>query len=151
MSSNVIFRYDWPIKPQNLCPWLLKSSQSNFNLRLPDCYLVRSYLIITVLILAHRCLKGLLFKFCIPKVKTPQLKSCSYQCHNKPMPPYLESVQDFFCELVITLCSYFCVKEVFFHYNMASSDLPKLSPEYVAWTAKSDNFEVANSAELANS
>ena len=48
MGSNVIFRYDWPIKPQNLCPWLVKSSQSNFNLRLPDCYWVRSYLITTV-------------------------------------------------------------------------------------------------------
>ena len=45
MGSNVIFRYDWPIKPQNLCPWLVKSSQWNFNLQSPDCYLVRSYLI----------------------------------------------------------------------------------------------------------
>ena len=32
MGSNVIFRYDWPIKLQNLCPWLVKSSQSNLNL-----------------------------------------------------------------------------------------------------------------------
>ena len=31
-----------------MCPWLVKSSQSNFNLRLPDCYWVRSYLITTV-------------------------------------------------------------------------------------------------------
>ena len=48
MGSNFIFRYDWPIKPQNLCPWLVKSSQSNFNLRSPDFYWVRSYLITTV-------------------------------------------------------------------------------------------------------
>ena len=48
MGSHVIFWYDWPIKPQNLCPWLVKPSQSNFNLRSPDCYLVRSYLITTV-------------------------------------------------------------------------------------------------------
>ena len=31
-----------------MCPWLVKSSQSNFNLRSPDCYWVRSYLITTV-------------------------------------------------------------------------------------------------------
>ena len=37
------------IKPQNLGSLLMKSSQSNFNLRLPDSYLVRSYLITTVL------------------------------------------------------------------------------------------------------
>ena len=37
------------IKPQNLGPWLMKSSQSNFNLRLPGSYLARSYLIATVL------------------------------------------------------------------------------------------------------
>ena len=49
MGSNVIFRYDWPIKPQNFCPWLVKSSQSNFNLRSPDCYWVCSYLITTVI------------------------------------------------------------------------------------------------------
>ena len=36
------------IKPQNLGSLLMKSSQSNFNLRLPDSYLVRSYLITTV-------------------------------------------------------------------------------------------------------
>ena len=36
------------IKPQNLGPLLMKSSQSNFNLRSPDAYLVRSYLITTV-------------------------------------------------------------------------------------------------------
>ena len=36
------------IKPQNLDSFLMKSSQSNFNLRLPDCYWVRSYLITTV-------------------------------------------------------------------------------------------------------
>ena len=48
MSSNIIFKYDWPIKPQNLCPWFVKTSQSNFNLRSPDCYWVCSYLITTV-------------------------------------------------------------------------------------------------------
>ena len=36
------------IKPQNLGSLLMKSSQSNFNLRSPDCYWVRSYLITTV-------------------------------------------------------------------------------------------------------
>ena len=33
---------------QNLGPWLMKSSQSNFNLRSPGSYLARSYLIATV-------------------------------------------------------------------------------------------------------
>ena len=37
------------LKPQNLGSFLMKSSQSNFNLRLPGSYLVRSYLITTVL------------------------------------------------------------------------------------------------------
>ena len=37
------------IKPQNLGSLLMKLSQSNFNLRSPDSYLVRSYLITTVL------------------------------------------------------------------------------------------------------
>ena len=36
------------IKPQNLGPWLMKSSQSNFNLQSPSSYLARSYLIATV-------------------------------------------------------------------------------------------------------
>ena len=36
------------IKPQNLGPWLMKSSQSNFKLRLPGSYLARSYLIAIV-------------------------------------------------------------------------------------------------------
>ena len=36
------------IKPQDLGSFLMKSSQSNFNLRLPCSYLVRSYLITTV-------------------------------------------------------------------------------------------------------
>ena len=35
-------------KPQNLGYLLMKSSQSNFNLRSPGSYLVRSYLITTV-------------------------------------------------------------------------------------------------------
>ena len=38
------------IKPQNLGSLLMKSSQSNFNLRWPSSYLARSYLIATVLI-----------------------------------------------------------------------------------------------------
>ena len=36
------------IKSQNLGSLLMKSSQSNFNLRSPGSYLVRSYLIATV-------------------------------------------------------------------------------------------------------
>ena len=36
------------IKPQNLGSLLMKSSQSNFNLRSPGSYLIRSYLITTV-------------------------------------------------------------------------------------------------------
>ena len=36
------------IRNQNLWSLFMKLSQSNFNLRLPDCYLVRSYLIATV-------------------------------------------------------------------------------------------------------
>ena len=42
------------IKPQNLGPVLMKSSQSNFNLELPDAYLVHSYLIATVFHLDHK-------------------------------------------------------------------------------------------------
>ena len=37
------------IKPQNLGSLLMKSSQSNFNLRSPGSYLVRSYQITTVI------------------------------------------------------------------------------------------------------
>ena len=37
-----------PIRTQNLGSLLMKLSQSNFNLRSPDCYSVRSYLIATV-------------------------------------------------------------------------------------------------------
>ena len=36
------------IKPKNLGSLLMKSSQSNFDLRLPSSYLARSYLIATV-------------------------------------------------------------------------------------------------------
>ena len=36
------------IRTQNLGSLLMKLSQSNFNLRSPNCYLVRSYLIATV-------------------------------------------------------------------------------------------------------
>ena len=45
MNSKFIPEHDLAIKPQNLGPWLMKSSQSNFNLRSPSSYLVRSYLI----------------------------------------------------------------------------------------------------------
>ena len=38
------------IKPKNLGSLLMKSSQSNLNLQLPGSYLVRSYLITTVLL-----------------------------------------------------------------------------------------------------
>ena len=48
MNSKSIPEHDEAIKPQNLGPWLMKSRQSNFNLRLPSSYLVRSYLITTV-------------------------------------------------------------------------------------------------------
>ena len=41
------------IKPQNLGSLLMKSGQSNFNLRSPGSYLVRSYLITTVSILIY--------------------------------------------------------------------------------------------------
>ena len=37
------------MKPQNLGHWLMKSSQSNLNLRSPSSYLVRSYQITTVI------------------------------------------------------------------------------------------------------
>ena len=48
MNSKFIPEHDLAIKPQNLGPWLMKSSQSDFNLRLPGSYLARSYLIATV-------------------------------------------------------------------------------------------------------
>ena len=38
-----------PIRTRNLGSLLMKLSQSNFSLRSPDCYLVRSYLIATVI------------------------------------------------------------------------------------------------------
>ena len=37
------------VKPQNLGCLLMKSSQSNFNLRSPGSYLARGYLITTVI------------------------------------------------------------------------------------------------------
>ena len=46
-----------PIRTQNMGSLLMKLSQSNFNLRPPDCYLVRSYLIATVL---YSTLQGLI-------------------------------------------------------------------------------------------
>ena len=58
MGSKVIFGYDSLIKPKNVCPRLVKSSQSNLNLQSPDCYLVCSYLITTVHIQGPK--KGLL-------------------------------------------------------------------------------------------
>ena len=38
-----------PIRTQNLGVLLMKLSQSNFNIRSPDCYLIRNYLIATVI------------------------------------------------------------------------------------------------------
>ena len=49
MNYKHIPEHDLAIKPQNLGPLLMKSSQSNFNLRSPDSYSARSYLIATVL------------------------------------------------------------------------------------------------------
>ena len=51
------------IKPQNLGPLLMKSSQSNFNLRSPDSYSARSYLIATV--------SGTFFCLCLLHVFLP--------------------------------------------------------------------------------
>ena len=48
MNSKFIPEHDSAMEPHNLGPWLMKSSQSNFNLRSPSSYLVRSYLITTV-------------------------------------------------------------------------------------------------------
>ena len=48
MVSKVILGHDYPIKPKDLGPGLIKSSQSNFNLQSSDSYLVLSYLITTV-------------------------------------------------------------------------------------------------------
>ena len=47
MGSKDFFRYDWPKNPKNLSPWLVKSSQTNFNAR-SDCHSVYSCLITTV-------------------------------------------------------------------------------------------------------
>ena len=44
------------IKPQNSGSLLMKSSQSNFGLRSPGSYLVRSYLITTVLFRLKFCI-----------------------------------------------------------------------------------------------
>ena len=48
MNSKFIPEYDYAIRPQNLGPLLMKSSQSNFNLWSPDFYSARSYQIATV-------------------------------------------------------------------------------------------------------
>ena len=48
MNYEFIPEHDLTISPQDLGPWLMKSSHPNFNLRLPLSYLVRSYLIATV-------------------------------------------------------------------------------------------------------
>ena len=50
------------IKPQNLGSLLMKSSQSNFDLRSPSSYLVRSYLIATVKYLPELGLKAIEWK-----------------------------------------------------------------------------------------
>ena len=47
MNSKFIAKHDYAIEPQNLGPWLMKSSQSN-SIRSPGSYLARSYLIATV-------------------------------------------------------------------------------------------------------
>ena len=48
MNSKYIPEHDYAINPQNVGPWLMKSSQSNFILRSPSSYLAGSYLIATV-------------------------------------------------------------------------------------------------------
>ena len=48
MNSKFIPEHDLAIKPQNLGPWLMKSSRSNFDLRALSSYLARSYLIAIV-------------------------------------------------------------------------------------------------------
>ena len=48
MKYKFIPEHDLAIKLKNLGPWLMKSSQSNFNLRLPGSYLACSYLIAPV-------------------------------------------------------------------------------------------------------
>ena len=50
MNPKFILENDQAIRPQNLDPWLMKSSQSNYNLQSPGSYLARSYLIATVLL-----------------------------------------------------------------------------------------------------
>ena len=49
MNSKFIAEHDKAIKSQNLCPWLMKSSQSNFDLQSPSPFLVGSKLITTVI------------------------------------------------------------------------------------------------------
>ena len=49
MNFKSIPEHDEALKPQNLGPWLMKSSQSNFDLQSPSSYLACSYLIATVL------------------------------------------------------------------------------------------------------
>ena len=49
MNSKFIQEHDKALKPHNLSPWLMKSSQLDFDLRSPSSYLARSYLIATVL------------------------------------------------------------------------------------------------------
>ena len=48
MVSKVILRHDYPMKPKDLGPGLIKSSQSIFNLQSSNSYLVLSYLITAV-------------------------------------------------------------------------------------------------------
>ena len=74
----LFFRYDWPIKPQNFCPRLVKSSQSNFYLQSPDCYWVRSYLITTVTSFSSLTYIPSMFA---PNWKRLQAKvRCKYRC-----------------------------------------------------------------------
>ena len=63
------------IKPQNLGSLLMKSSQSNFNLRLPGSYLVHSYLITTV-----RKLEQILVKMQVDKNKNGTSEMILTQC-----------------------------------------------------------------------
>ena len=47
MNSKFIHEHDQAIKPQNLGPLMMKSSQSNVNVRSTDSYSACSYLIAT--------------------------------------------------------------------------------------------------------
>ena len=55
-------------------PWMMKSSQSNFDLRSPSSYLARSYLIATVQEAWAKCFAVHLSKFEILQTKTKNQK-----------------------------------------------------------------------------